>query len=46
VQLTARDIAQMIGGELAGNPEQVVTGLAGVREAAPGDLSFLASRKY
>jgi len=46
VQLTARDIAQMIGGELAGNPKQVVTGLAGVREAAPGDLSFLASPKY
>lgn len=36
----------MVGGDLAGNPKQVVTGLAGVREAAPGDLSFLASPKY
>jgi UDP-3-O-[3-hydroxymyristoyl] glucosamine N-acyltransferase len=36
----------MVGGDLAGNPKQVVTGLAGVREAGPGDLSFLANPKY
>ena len=46
MQLTARDIAQLVEGELAGDPKQVVTGLAGVREAAPGDLSFLANPKY
>jgi UDP-3-O-[3-hydroxymyristoyl] glucosamine N-acyltransferase len=46
VQRTARDIASIVGGELSGNPEQMVTGLAGVREAAPGDISFLASPKY
>jgi UDP-3-O-[3-hydroxymyristoyl] glucosamine N-acyltransferase len=46
VQLTARDIARMVEGELAGNPEQLVTGLAGIREAAPGDVSFVASPKY
>lgn len=36
----------MVEGELAGNPEQVVTGLAGIREAASGDVSFLATPKY
>jgi UDP-3-O-[3-hydroxymyristoyl] glucosamine N-acyltransferase len=36
----------MVGGELAGNPEQLVTGMAGIREAVPGDVSFLASPKY
>jgi UDP-3-O-[3-hydroxymyristoyl] glucosamine N-acyltransferase len=46
VQRTARDIARIVGGELSGNPEQMVTGLAGIREAAPGDISFLASPKY
>jgi len=46
VQLTARDIAHLVNGDLAGNPEQLVTGLAGLREAAQGDASFLASPKY
>jgi len=36
----------MVEGELAGDPEQLVTGLAGIREAAPGDVSFVASPKY
>ncbi|MGD0016433.1 MAG: UDP-3-O-(3-hydroxymyristoyl)glucosamine N-acyltransferase [Verrucomicrobiia bacterium] len=46
MQLTAREIAQLVGGELAGNPDTVVTGMAGIREARPGDLSFVASPKY
>ncbi|MGD0060803.1 MAG: UDP-3-O-(3-hydroxymyristoyl)glucosamine N-acyltransferase [Verrucomicrobiia bacterium] len=46
MQLTARDIARMVRGELSGNPDQVVTGLAGLREATPNDVSFLASPKY
>ena len=46
MQLTAREIAQLVGGELAGNPDTVVTGMAGIREAQPGDLSFVASPKY
>ncbi len=36
----------MVRGELSGNPDQVVTGLAGLREATPNDVSFLASPKY
>jgi UDP-3-O-[3-hydroxymyristoyl] glucosamine N-acyltransferase len=46
VHLTARDIAQLVGGELIGNPDQTVTGVAGIREAQPGDLAFIASPKY
>jgi len=46
VQQTVRDIARIVGGSLSGNPEQMVTGLAGIREAAHGDISFLASPKY
>ena len=46
MQRTARDIARLVKGELSGNPQQAVTGLAGVREAAPGDITFLASPKY
>jgi UDP-3-O-[3-hydroxymyristoyl] glucosamine N-acyltransferase len=36
----------MVRGELSGNPDQVVTGLAGLREATSNDVSFLASPKY
>ena len=36
----------MVGGALTGDAEQLVTGLAGIREAMPGDLSFVASPKY
>ncbi len=36
----------MVRGELSGNPDQVVTGLAGLREAMPHDVSFLANPKY
>jgi UDP-3-O-[3-hydroxymyristoyl] glucosamine N-acyltransferase len=46
VQLTAREIAGVVGGEVAGNPDEQVTGVAGIREAQPGDLSFIASPKY
>ncbi len=46
MNLTARDIAQLVGGELVGNPDQPITGVAGIREAQPGDLAFIASPKY
>ena len=36
----------MVGGTLTGDPGLLVTGLAGLREAAPGDISFVASPKY
>ena len=46
MHFTARDIAQLVVGELIGNPDQPVTGVAGIREAQPGDLAFIASPKY
>jgi len=46
VQLTARDIADIVGGTLSGDPDTVVTGAAGIREAGPGDVTFVGSPKY
>jgi UDP-3-O-[3-hydroxymyristoyl] glucosamine N-acyltransferase len=46
VQLTAREIAEIVGGTLAGNPEAIVTGIAGIKEAQPGDATFVGSAKY
>lgn len=44
--LTARQAADLCGGQLTGNPDEPITGVAGIREALPGDLSFIASPKY
>ena len=46
MHLTAREIAAITGGTLAGNPDTVVTGVAGIKEARPGDATFVASPKY
>lgn len=46
MQLTAREIACLVGGTVAGNPDVVVTGVAGVKEAQPGDVTFVAHPKY
>ena len=46
MQLTAREIAAIAGGTLAGNPDVVVTGVAGIKEAQPGDATFAGHPKY
>lgn len=45
-QLRAQDIASMMGSELKGNPDAVVTGIASLKDAKPGDASFLGNKKY
>ena len=44
--LTARQVADLCGGQLTGNPDEPITGVAGIREARPGELTFVASPKY
>ena len=44
--LTAREIAAITGGTLVGNPETVITGVAGIKEARPGDATFVGNPKY
>jgi UDP-3-O-[3-hydroxymyristoyl] glucosamine N-acyltransferase len=46
VQLTAKEIAAITGGTLIGDPETQVTGVAGIKESVPGDVTFLGSPKY
>ena len=41
-----RDIAEKLGCSLEGDPNIEITGVAGIEDAAPGDLTFLANRKY
>lgn len=46
MRLTARDIARLVDGQLAGNPDEIVTGVAGIKEARAGDISFVAHPRY
>jgi hypothetical protein len=40
------DLAARLGCTLRGDPEIEITGVAGVEEAGPSDLTFLANPKY
>ncbi len=41
-----QDIAHLIGAELDGDPEALVSNIAGIDKAGQGDLTFVANPKY
>ncbi|MEN9798927.1 MAG: hypothetical protein RL653_2623 [Pseudomonadota bacterium] len=40
------ELAAHVGGELLGDPSVPITGISGLPDAAPGELSFFASARY
>ncbi|MDD3295850.1 MAG: UDP-3-O-(3-hydroxymyristoyl)glucosamine N-acyltransferase [Candidatus Omnitrophica bacterium] len=46
MRFTLKEIAELVGGDLVGNPETVITGISGIKEAREGDITFLANSKY
>ncbi len=44
--MRAGEIAAQVGGQLAGDADLEIGGIAGLREAQPGDITFLANPKY
>lgn len=46
MSLTTREIAELVGGELCGAPDVIIRGVAGVRDARPGEITFLAHPRY
>ena len=44
--LKLSEIAQLVGGELVGDRNLVITGVAGIKEAQKGDITFVANVKY
>lgn len=40
-----RELSELIGGEIIGDPEIEITGVSGIREAGRGDITFLADKK-
>jgi UDP-3-O-[3-hydroxymyristoyl] glucosamine N-acyltransferase len=45
-RLTAREIAELVDGEVIGRPDVAIGGAAALDEAGPDDVSFLASAVY
>ena len=43
---TLAELAQELGGVVVGDGSIVIRGVAGIREAQPGDLTFLANARY
>jgi len=43
---TLKEIARIIDGEVIGDEKVVITGVAGIKEASCGDITFLANPKY
>jgi UDP-3-O-[3-hydroxymyristoyl] glucosamine N-acyltransferase len=43
---TLADIAARTGGRLFGDARCAITGVAGIREAGPGDIAFVANPRY
>ena len=46
MEFTVKQIATLLGGEVAGNDTLSITGLAKIEEGNPGDISFLSNLKY
>lgn len=46
MELTAHEIASVVGGEVIGNPDVKVNNISKIDESTPGTLTFLANPKY
>jgi len=46
VHKTLKEIAGLIDGEVVGDGSTVITGVSGIKEAAEGDITFIANPKY
>ncbi len=46
VSYTLEEVARLVGGTVVGAPDIVITGVAGIKEAHEGEITFLANSKY
>lgn len=46
MEVTLRELVGVIGGDLSGDGSVVIGGVAGIREASPGSITFLANPRY
>jgi len=43
---TLKEIAKFLDGEVVGDPNTVITGVCGIKEAKAGDITFVANQRY
>lgn len=46
MQITVSEIAERVGGTVVGDGSIRITGVNGIKEAAPGDLTYVADSRY
>jgi len=46
LKMTVKEIAQLVGGEIVGEPGTVITDVSGIKEAKKGAVTFVANPKY
>lgn len=46
MEKTLREIADFLGAEIIGDPGVVIKGVAGIKEAKEGDITFISNSKY
>ncbi len=46
LSITAEKIAALVKGKIVGDPQRVVTGVAGIRHAGESQLSFIGNKRY
>ncbi|HOV21741.1 MAG TPA: UDP-3-O-(3-hydroxymyristoyl)glucosamine N-acyltransferase [bacterium] len=46
MNMRVKEIAEIVGGKVIGDENIVITGISGIKEAEPGDITFVATNKY
>ncbi|MEJ6695792.1 MAG: LpxD N-terminal domain-containing protein, partial [Saprospiraceae bacterium] len=46
MEFTAQDVANILGGEVVGDPTTIINGPGKIEEAIAGNISFLSNPKY
>jgi UDP-3-O-[3-hydroxymyristoyl] glucosamine N-acyltransferase len=46
MEITLKELAGIVGGDVSGDGSIMIHGVAGIKEAAAGDITFLASPRY
>ena len=46
LSLSAEKIAEIVKGKVVGDPNRIISGVSGIRDAKPTDLSFVGSKRY
>ena len=44
--MNIKEFAELVNGEIIGDPQGTITGVSGVREAKEGDITFISSPQY